>query len=75
MTYLIADDLPTEPAGNRGSTTDCSSPVPWQGALVKRAPDPSPRGCSEAEALAYAERVSVDNHSHVPVRQAFVYRE
>ncbi|WP_343387487.1 hypothetical protein [Candidatus Amarobacter glycogenicus] len=31
--------------------------------------------CSEAEALAYAERVSVDNRSHVPVRQAFVYRE
>lgn len=31
--------------------------------------------CSEAEALAYAERISVDNRSHVQVRQAFVYRE
>lgn len=30
--------------------------------------------CSEAEALAYAERISVDNRSHVQVRQAFVYR-
>lgn len=30
--------------------------------------------CSEAEALAYAARIPVDNRSHVQVRQVFIYR-